>query len=77
MNHHHHHIFNGIIDEYKIPKDWNTSVIFNCFKNKGEATDRLLAIITKSSAYNNSHMDLFLHSLDSTFRTIMKNKKLS
>ena len=25
-------LFNGILDEYKIPEDWNTSVIFNCFK---------------------------------------------
>ena len=33
-------LFNGILDEYKIPEDWNMSVIFNCFKNKGEATDR-------------------------------------
>ena len=33
-------LFNVILDEYKIPEDWNTSVIINCFKNKGEATDR-------------------------------------
>ena len=33
-------LFNGILDEYKIPEDWNTSVIFNCFKNKGEAIER-------------------------------------
>ena len=32
--------FNGILDEYKIPEEWNTSVILNCFKKKGEATDR-------------------------------------
>ena len=33
-------LFNGFLDEYKIPEDWNTSVILNCFKNKGEMTDR-------------------------------------
>ena len=33
-------LFDGILDEYKIPEDWNKSVIFNFFKNKGEATDR-------------------------------------
>ena len=33
-------LFNGILDEYKMPEDCYTSVIFNCFKNKGEATDR-------------------------------------
>ena len=33
-------LFNGILDEYKIPEDWNTSVTLNCFKNKGEVTDR-------------------------------------
>ena len=33
-------LFNGILDEYKIPENWNTSVILNCFKNKGKATDR-------------------------------------
>ena len=32
--------FNGILDKYKIPEKWNTSVIPNCFKNKDEATDR-------------------------------------
>ena len=26
--------FNGILDEYKIPENWNTSVIFNCFKKR-------------------------------------------
>ena len=33
-------LFNGILDEYKISEDWNTSVIIKCFKNKSEATDR-------------------------------------
>ena len=33
-------LFNSIKDEFKIPEDWNTSVILNCFKNKGETTDR-------------------------------------
>ena len=33
-------LFDGILDEYKMPEDWNTSAILNCFKNKGEATDR-------------------------------------
>ena len=33
-------LFNGILDEYKISEDWNTNWILNCFKNKGEATDR-------------------------------------
>ena len=33
-------LFNGILDEYKIPEDWNMSMILNCFKKKGEATDK-------------------------------------
>ena len=33
-------LFNGILDEYKILENWNASVILNCFKNKGVATDR-------------------------------------
>ena len=33
-------LFNRIVDEKEIPAEWNTSVIVNCFKNKGEATDR-------------------------------------
>ena len=33
-------LFNSILNEYKIPEDWNMSVLLNCFKNKGEATDR-------------------------------------
>ena len=33
-------LFDGILDIYKIPEDWNTSVILNGFKNNGEATDR-------------------------------------
>ena len=33
-------LFNGILDEYKVPEDYNTSVIFKCFKNKGKVTDR-------------------------------------
>ena len=33
-------LFNRIVDEKEIPAEWNTSVIVNCFKNKGEATER-------------------------------------
>ena len=33
-------LFNGIKDKFKLPEDWNTSVILNCFKNKGETTER-------------------------------------
>ena len=33
-------LFNSIIKEGRIPDDWNTSIIVNCFKNKGEATER-------------------------------------
>ena len=33
-------LFNQILRENQIPGDWNTSVIVNCFKNKGEATER-------------------------------------
>ena len=32
-------IFNKIITESKVPEDWDTSVIVNCFKNKGNATE--------------------------------------
>ena len=33
-------LFNRIVDEKELPAEWNTSVIVNCFKNKGEATER-------------------------------------
>ena len=33
-------LFNQIVDEKELPAEWNTSVIVNCFKNKGEATER-------------------------------------
>lgn len=33
-------LFNQIVVDNQIPEDWNTSVIVNCFKNKGEATIR-------------------------------------
>ena len=33
-------MFKKIIVDNKIPKDWNTSVIVNCFKNKGAAVER-------------------------------------
>ena len=33
-------IFNRIIIENRVPNEWNTSVIVNCFKNKGEAVER-------------------------------------
>ena len=33
-------LFNKILVDNEIPEDWNTSVIVNCFKNKGEAVER-------------------------------------
>ena len=33
-------LLNSILDEYKIPENWKTSVILNCLNNKGEVTDR-------------------------------------
>ena len=33
-------LFNKILADNKIPEDWNTSVIVNCFKNKGAAVER-------------------------------------
>ena len=33
-------LFNQIIAENLIPDEWNTSIIINCFKNKGEAVER-------------------------------------
>ena len=33
-------LFNQILVEKQVPDDWNTSVIVNCFKNKGEAVER-------------------------------------
>ena len=33
-------LFNQIIAQNQIPDDWNTSIIVNCFKNKGEAVER-------------------------------------
>ena len=33
-------LFNFISKEKRIPSKWNTSVIINCFKYKGEATER-------------------------------------
>ena len=33
-------LFNGILDEYETPENWNTRVILICFKNRSEATDR-------------------------------------
>ena len=33
-------LFNKIIPETKVPEDWDTSVIVNCFKNKGDASER-------------------------------------
>ena len=33
-------LFNKIIAENKLPEDWDTSVIVNCFKNKGVATEQ-------------------------------------
>ena len=33
-------LFNQIILNEIIPEDWNTSTIFSCFKNKGDATER-------------------------------------
>ena len=33
-------LFNRVIREELVPEDWNTSTIVNCFKNKGEATER-------------------------------------
>ena len=33
-------LFNQILAENHVPDDWNTSIIVNCFKNKGEATER-------------------------------------
>ena len=32
--------FNKIIAENNIPKDWDISVILNCFKNKDDATEK-------------------------------------
>ena len=33
-------LFNSIINESKIPEDWNRSIILNCFKGKGDAMER-------------------------------------
>ena len=33
-------LFNKIIAGYKVPEDWDTSVIVSCFKNKGSATEQ-------------------------------------
>ena len=33
-------LFNSIILERKFPTDWDKSIILNCFKDKGDATDR-------------------------------------
>ena len=33
-------LFNLVITEKVIPDDWNTSLIINCFKNKGDAVER-------------------------------------
>ena len=32
-------LFNKIIAENKVPEDWDISVIVNCFKSKGDATE--------------------------------------
>ena len=33
-------LFNTIIAEKKIPSDWDMSIIMNCYKGKGDATER-------------------------------------
>ena len=33
-------LFNRIITENEVPEDWDTSIIMNCFRNKGDATER-------------------------------------
>ena len=33
-------IFNCILTKKRTPADWNTSIIENCFKDEGEATER-------------------------------------
>ena len=35
-------LFNCILKEKRIPSEWDTSVIVNCFKHKGEAKERKL-----------------------------------
>ena len=32
--------FNCILKENRIPSEWDASVIVNCFKHKGEVTER-------------------------------------
>ena len=32
-------LFNRIIAQNKVPGDWDSSVIVNCFKNKGDTTE--------------------------------------
>lgn len=33
-------LFNNIIQENKIPEDWDKSIILNCYKGKGDALNR-------------------------------------
>ena len=33
-------LFNQIIAKNKVPEDWNTSVIMNCFKNLGKTNEQ-------------------------------------
>ena len=33
-------LFNRIITENEVPEDWDTSIIMNCVRNKGDATER-------------------------------------
>ena len=33
-------LFNKIIAENNVPEDWDTNLIVNCFKSKGDATEQ-------------------------------------
>ena len=57
-------LFNRVIREELVPEDWNTSTIVNCFKNKGEATER----------GNYRGLKLLEHAMKGLFERVIEEK---